>query len=115
MSGAESAAGGDGAPARHRATASVALATPARSMNRLAKHFSHRLPVSRAEDHARIDFPEGTCQLRAEATVLRIDIESATAATLERYREVVARHLAQVTPDEVVAVHWQETGPAATA
>jgi hypothetical protein len=84
-------------------------------MNRLAKHFAHRLPVSRAEDHARIDFPEGTCALRAEATMLRIDIESTAAATLARYQEVVARHLAQVTPDEAVDVRWQLATPPATS
>ena len=104
---AASGAAASGDPQRHRASASVALATPARSMNRLAKHFSHRLEVSRAADHARIDFPEGSCVLRAAATTLRIDIDSATAATLARYQEVVARHLAQVTPDEVVEVLWQ--------
>ena len=92
---------------QHQASARVPLATPARSMNRLAKHFAHRVPVSRAEDHARIDFPEGVCTLKAEATMLCIDIESTAAATLERYQEVVARHLAQVTPDEAVDVRWQ--------
>lgn len=96
-----------GAPTPCRASAIVQLATPARSMNRLAKHFSHRLAVSRAEDHARIDFPEGTCTLAAAATTLRIDIECAAPATLERYQEVVARHLAQVTPDETFDVPWQ--------
>jgi hypothetical protein len=96
-----------GASTRYAASASIALATPARSMNRLAKHFSHRLPVSRAEDHARIDFPEGTCTLAATATTLRIEIECGAAATLERYQEVVARHLVQVTPDEAVEVRWQ--------
>ena len=104
-----------GTATRYTASAVVALATPARSMNRLAKHFSHRLPVSRAEDHARIDFPEGSCTLAAAATTLRIDIECGAAATLERYQEVVARHLVQVTPDEAVDVRWQPGATTATA
>ena len=67
-------------------------------------------PLSRSQPH-------NSRRVRANLVLrsARSVLDSATAATLERYREVVARHLAQVTPDEVVEVHWQEAGPAATA
>ncbi len=86
----------------------VAIATPARYLTRLAKHFEHRVPVQRDATSARIDFPEGVCTLNATATDLHIRIESGPAATLARYQEVVARHLRQVAPEEKVEVCWQE-------
>jgi hypothetical protein len=88
------------------ATAHVAIATPARYMNRLAKHFEHRVAVERAEQTASIAFPDAPCSLAASDTHLDLRVESASAETLARLQEVVSRHLRQVASQETFNVDW---------
>jgi len=88
---------------------SVAMPTPARYMARLCNHFTHRVTVHREADHARIEFPNAVCSLRATEERLEMRIEADDAATLERLEQVVARHLKQVASAETFDVHWTRT------
>ena len=91
------------------ATASVCIPTPARYLNRLAKHFEHRIAVQRDEQRTTLTFPDGVCTLNATDTHLDIRIESSSAASVSRYQEVVTKHLKQVASQESFDVPWVRT------
>ena len=88
------------------AQASVTIPTPARYMARLCNHFAHRVTVHREPDNARVEFPHGLGTLQATADRLEIHLEANDAATLERLKEVVSRHLKQVASAEAFEVNW---------
>jgi hypothetical protein len=90
-------------------TARVAMPTPGRYMNRLAKHFEHRVAVQRNENTASVAFPDAPCSMQADDTHLEIRIESASAETLTRLKEVVTRHLKQVASQESFEVEWSDS------
>jgi hypothetical protein len=85
----------------------VSIPNPARYMARLCNHFAHRVAVHRESDHARIEFPNAPCSLRALDDKLQIRIESEDLPTLQRLQEVVTRHLKQVAANETFDVDWQ--------
>lgn len=92
------------------AEARVATEAPRRYLAQLCKHFQHRLPVSLAEDHGRIAFEGGACDLAAEGEVLVLRLAAADEATLARLEDVVARHLLRFafrTPPEI---RWTRPG-----
>ncbi len=91
------------------ATAIVTIATPARYMVRLSKHFEHRVTVQREETHARVNFPNAPCSMQALDDHLEIRIETADAGTLELLQGVVTRHLKQVAASETFEVSWSVT------
>jgi uncharacterized protein len=88
------------------ATAHVAMADPPRYMNRLAKHFEHRVAVERQERSASVAFPNAPCSMQASDMFLDIRIEAQDAATLTRLQEVVTKHLKQVASQETFEVEW---------
>jgi uncharacterized protein len=79
-------------------------------MARLAKHFEHRLSVSRDERTATVTFPDGVCTLSASDQELDISIESSVEDSLSRFQEVVTRHLKQVASQESFEIEWKREG-----
>jgi hypothetical protein len=75
-------------------------------MNRLAKHFEHRVTVERQERSASVAFPNAPCSMQASDTHLDIRIEAPDTATLTRLQEVVTKHLKQVASRETFEVEW---------
>lgn len=75
-------------------------------MARLCNHFAHRVTVHRTPERARVEFPGGLGTMQATADHLDIHIEAADAATLERLKEVVSRHLKQMASAETFEVSW---------
>ena len=88
------------------AAAHVAIPTPPRYMNRLAKHFEHRVTVQRDERSASVAFPDAPCTMQATDTHLDIRIEARDPEQLARLQEVVTRHLKQVASQESFDVEW---------
>jgi hypothetical protein len=78
-------------------------------MNRLARHFEHRVAVQRDEHTASVAFPDAACAMSATDTQLDIRIETASSEQLERLQEVVTRHLKQVASQETFDVEWSVT------
>jgi uncharacterized protein len=93
----------------HAASARVLIPTPSRYMNRLAKHFEHRVSVTRDDKTATVSFPDAPCTLQATDTHLSIRIEANAAEQIDRLKEVVERHLRQVASQETFDVVWQNT------
>lgn len=89
------------------ASAYVATATPARYISRLCKHFAHKLPVSFAEQHGRIEFDSGLALLQAETDGLRLSVQSASSAGLESLKKVVGSHFERVAWQVELSLDWQ--------
>jgi len=88
----------------------VAIPDPARYMNRLARHFVHRVTVERHEHNASVAFPDAPCTMQASDTHLDIRIVAADLATLTRIQDVVTKHLKQVASRETFEVEWSTDG-----
>jgi hypothetical protein len=79
-------------------------------MNRLAKHFEHRVSVQREERSASVAFPDAPCTMQATDTHIDIRIDAASSEQLARLQEVVTKHLKQVASQETFDVEWSVTG-----
>lgn len=80
-----------------------------RLINRLCKHWSHKLEVEHTAQDARIVFPEekGTCLMHAEADKLSVSIEALDEATLDQLEGVVENHLVRMAKDEPLEIVWE--------
>jgi uncharacterized protein len=86
--------------------ARVATAMPRRYLAQLCKHFQHKLPVSLAEDHGRIEFAGGVCGLAAQGELLVLTVTAADEAALARLEDVVGRHLTRFAFREMPELEW---------
>ncbi len=87
----------------------VPTAVPRRYLGQLCKHFEHKLPVTLAEDHGRIEFPAGVCTLDAEAETLVMRVTAGDDAALARLEDVVARHLERFAFRDKPEIRWTRT------
>lgn len=78
-------------------------------IQRLCKHWSHRLAVEFSESSARVDFGDG---VRAEFSVppdhLRIEIFGGEDL-LEKFEGVVSSHLERFASKESLTIAWART------
>lgn len=88
--------------------ARVPTATPRRYLGQLCKHFEHKLPVTLAAEHGRIEFPDGICTLHAEsgAEVLVMRVAASDEAALAKLEDVVARHLGRFAFRDKPEIPW---------
>jgi uncharacterized protein len=91
------------------AEARVPTAVPHRYLGQLCKHFQHKLPVTLAEGHGRIEFPAGICELDTEAETLVLRVTAGDEAALARLEDVVARHLERFAFRDKPEVRWERT------
>jgi len=87
--------------------ARVTSANPGRLINRLGKHFRHKIEAEWTETDGVLRFSIGVCWLTAEDNELRLECQSDTEKELEELGQVVASHLIRFAGDEVTEVHWQ--------
>ena len=88
-----------------QATITPDALTPAKLMNRLAKHWAHKFEIALTEDRADIPFPMGRCVLRVEGDTLQATVEASDAESLAKLETVVADHLVRMAK-EPLDVHW---------
>ena len=93
----------------------VRIPTPQKYALRLAKHFEHRVAVQREQPPYRVDFPDAPCEIDFTEELMHIHIQAASAETLARVRDVVARHLKQVASQETFDIAWSGDLPADSA
>ena len=88
--------------------ARVLTAVPRRYLGQLCKHFEHKLPVTLAEGHGRIEFPAGVCTLEADADAetLVMRVTASDEAALASLEDVVARHLDRFAFRDKPEVRW---------
>ncbi len=93
-------------PASHAAIPTVSAS---RYLQQLCKHWSHKFAVEFTPQHGTIPF-DGTrlCTLDAAPDVLKLRIEAADDATLERTQGVVIDHLKRFAfREELGDVRWE--------
>ncbi|MBK1886341.1 MULTISPECIES: DUF2218 domain-containing protein [unclassified Marinobacter] len=88
-------------------SASVSTTNPSRLINRLCKHFSHKIEAEWSETSGFLTFSIGECQLSSENGALTLVCESPTAEELEDLGKVVSSHLIGFAGEEVAEVNWQ--------
>ena len=73
----------------------------------LCKHFAHRIPATFADNHGRIQFDGGACELDADdASTLVIEVSAGNADSLTTLEDVVERHLKRFAFKEELSVPW---------
>jgi hypothetical protein len=90
--------------------ATVATASGARYMVQLCKHFAHKLPTSFDDESGVLEFPFGTCALKAAPETLDLTVEAASAEDLARMETVIASHLERFAFREPLEVAWARAG-----
>jgi hypothetical protein len=73
--------------------ANVPTANGGRYVRQLGSHWAHKLPVSFDGDRATITFPEAVTSLDPGPDAITVSISGEDPATVERLKDVVARHL----------------------
>ena len=75
------------------AKASVPTANAAKYLQKLCKHWSHRLEVELSERKGVVKFPDAVATLEATDDALQVKIEGEKSESVERLKGVVASHL----------------------
>ncbi len=88
----------------------IATAAGQRYLVQLCKHFSHRLPASWDEAGGCIEFPFGTCTLKATPDALSVGVEAASEPELDRMEQVVLSHLQRFAFREELTAAWVREG-----
>jgi uncharacterized protein len=74
-------------------TARVPTGNGARYLQQLCKHWSHKLDVRLEGDTGVVRFPDAVATMVAGADGLAVTVEAGDEPTVERMKDVVARHL----------------------
>ncbi|WP_275286634.1 DUF2218 domain-containing protein [Halomonas elongata] len=76
-------------------------------INRLCKHWAHKLEVKQEDGEGRITFDNGSCLLQAEQGKLKVAVESLDEEGLDHLEGVVARHLERMSGKESLDIIWE--------
>ncbi|WP_136249075.1 DUF2218 domain-containing protein [Halomonas borealis] len=76
-------------------------------INRLCKHWAHKLEVEQAEGEGRVVFDTGSCLMTAEPGRLTVAVEALDEAELDRLEGVVANHLERMAGQEPLDIIWE--------
>ncbi|KAE8438403.1 DUF2218 domain-containing protein [Vreelandella piezotolerans] len=87
--------------------AEIATPSGARLINRLCKHWAHKLEVEHTEQDAKIVFSSGTCLMHAEPERLLVSIETLEEEYLDQLEGVVESHLVRMAKDEPLEIVWE--------
>ncbi|GEN27758.1 hypothetical protein HVA01_14040 [Halovibrio variabilis] len=85
------------------------IATPAAEslINRLSKHWAHKLEVEQANQQTKINFATGACLMSAAPNMLVVAIEALEEAHLDELEGVIERHLIRMAGDEELVIVWE--------
>lgn len=76
-------------------------------MQRLCRHFAHKVPAECDEAHGRVQFAMGVCEMRATGTNLILRAQADNPEALERLKAVVSSHLERFAFREELKVQWK--------
>ncbi|GED23122.1 DUF2218 domain-containing protein [Halomonas sabkhae] len=76
-------------------------------INRLCKHWAHKLEVEQSEAQGRIQFENGSCLLQAEEDKLHVAVEALDEEGLDQLEGVVANHLERMAGKESLDIIWE--------
>lgn len=87
--------------------AEIATDSGAKLINRLCKHWAHKLEVEQGEEESRVAFEEGSCIMRAEPDKLVVAVEALSEEGLDRLEGVIDSHLERMAGDETLNIVWE--------
>lgn len=87
--------------------ASVATTDPGRLINRLCKHFGHKVDAKWDETAGQVRFAIGECHLTAADGALLLACDAPDEDKLAQVGDVVSSHLVRFASGEVASVQWQ--------
>lgn len=76
-------------------------------LQRLCRHFAHKIPASFDGPSGTIEFPFGTCQIEVDNQCMRIQVDVAEAENLDRAETVIADHLIRMANRDDPVVAWE--------
>ena len=85
-------------------SATIQTQNPQQIMNRLCKHWAHKLPVTLSSDKGEIELPIGVCQMYC--TDLLIVTLKSDAEQLPKLQQVVSDHLLRMAGKETLVIEW---------
>ncbi|MGM0783625.1 MAG: DUF2218 domain-containing protein [Pseudomonadota bacterium] len=88
-------------------TAIVPTADAGRLINRLCKHFNHKVEAHWTGNTGQVIFAIGECHMTATPEALELSCRSPSQAELDELGQVVASHLVRFAGGEVEVVEWQ--------
>lgn len=83
-------------------SATIQTQNPQQIMNRLCKHWAHKLPVTLSSDKGEIELPMGVCQMYC--TDLLIVTLKSDAEQLPKLQQVVSDHLLRMAGKETLVI-----------
>lgn len=90
--------------------AKVTTGESGRLINRLCKHFSHKIKAEWTDSEGLLTFSIGQCHLSDRGDHLLLACSSPNESELQELGEVVASHLIRFAGTEVSSVQWQAAG-----
>jgi len=87
--------------------AEIATDSGAKLMNRLCKHWAHKLDVEQGEEESRVAFEEGSCIMRIEQDKLIVAVEALDEESLDRLEGIIDSHLERMTGEETLNIVWE--------
>lgn len=89
--------------------ATVATQHGALYINKLCRHFGHKVPVQRSDNKARIDFPFGDCRIVVDENQVHFTLNVADPEDLGRAEQVVAEHFVRMATRDQPQVVWNRS------
>ncbi len=88
--------------------AEAAVETPKaeRYLKALCNHFSHKVTAEYADNHGKVQFGFGWCEMDATPNALNIQIRAENEENLARVKYVIADHLERFSGDEALKIQW---------
>lgn len=76
-------------------------------LQRLCKHFSHRVSADWDENRGKVTFAEGTCSLQADASGLQMTCSANSQQELVEIVDTLDRHFIRFAKAEAPTLIWQ--------
>lgn len=78
-----------------------------RYINKLCKHFTHRVPATWNDYEGHVQFDMGTCEMKAESNSLRFVCIAENERDLNDILETVKSHFDRFAVKDQLVVEWQ--------
>jgi len=75
-------------------------------LDRMCRHFAHKVEVERSESEACIKFSIGRCQLVAQSSCLLVTCFSPDPNQLAELKDVVKSHFDRFAQKDSLILHW---------
>ncbi|MCB0194672.1 MAG: DUF2218 domain-containing protein [Anaerolineae bacterium] len=93
----------------------VATTRPATYLQRLCKHFRHKVPAEFNEQHGTVQFAMGVCDMHVEPEKLVVEVYADNTAALAQVKYIVGDHVERFGHHDRLTVQWQDNVEAAHA